>query len=385
MHASAARALGNDTVFINGRAFVGYDSNVFRIADGLTLPESLGGPDKSDMYYGLGAGIRLDLPVSRQRYRANAYVNKTWYNRFTGLDYTGYGGRVGWDWRAGNDWHGQLGAGMRQSQQTLTDQLGFTIPRLLKSYDALATARYALTPRWELQAGAAGYWARYNEEVFRSGDFESTTWDLGAAYRTPRGNSTGFRLRYEEGRWPNRGGITLTELGGQYQQFTLSTVLDWRLTGRSRLYGDVGYTWRTREEAQQGDFNGVSGRLNYDYSLSGKTTLRASIYQIRGPTDADFATYVRTTGTVLSAIHQLTGKVELRGSVAYSEADYVGEAQVAGQTREFEYWTISVNGVYRVTRTINLSGGLSYYSRDSNLPFGDYSGYTANLNLGAEF
>jgi hypothetical protein len=71
--------------------------------------------------------------------------------------------------------------------------------------------------------------------------------------------------------------------------------------------------------------------------------------------------------------------------VSYYEVDYLGEAQVAGQTREFEYLTIGVNGGYQITRTIMLRGGLSYYWRDSNLPFGDYRGYTANLNLGAEF
>jgi hypothetical protein len=39
---------------------------------------------------------------------------------------------------------------MDQTRQTVTDQLGFAIPRLLRTYNALANVRYALTPRWEL-------------------------------------------------------------------------------------------------------------------------------------------------------------------------------------------------------------------------------------------
>jgi hypothetical protein len=274
---------------------------------------------------------------------------------------------------------------MRQTQQTLTDQLGFTVPRLLRTYDGLATARYALTPRWELYGGVRALSNRYNDQVFSSGDFESSAWDIGADYRTPRGNSTGARFRYEEGRWPNRSGVTAAQLGAKFEQYTLSAVLNWQLSGRSRLYGDIGYTWHARQEAQQGDFNGVSGRLNYDYLLSGRTTLRASVYQIRGPTDADFATYIRTTGITLSSIYQMTGKMELQGSVAYSEVDYLGEALVAGEAREFTYWTIGVNGVYRITRTVNLNSGLSYYWRESSLPLGDYQGFTANLSVRAEF
>ena len=379
-------ALGNDTVFVRGNAVIGYDSNVFRISDELTLPTSLGGPSKDDTYYGLGVGLRLDLPVSRQRFRADASATKYWYSRFQDLDYTGYGARGTWDWRVGNDWHGQIGGGMRQTRQTATDALGFTVPRLLRTYNALANARYALTPRWELQAGGSAYQARYDNDIFRANDFESSAWDLGASYRTPRGNSTGARLRYERGRWPNRSGDVAARLGGEYDQFTLSAVLDWRLTGRSRLYGDVGYTQRSRENAQQGDFSGPSGRLTYEYSLSGKTTLRGSIYQTRGPTDADFATYVRTTGLDLSATHQLTGKIGLGGSLGYSEAEYLGEARNTGQAvREFQYWNIGVNGVYQITRTVYLNAAVTYYWRTSDLEFGDYEALVGSLVIGSEF
>ena len=382
VHAPAALPLGNDTVFLRGTAFVGYDSNVFRVAEGVTLPAIEGG----DTYYGLGAGIRLDLPISRQRVTANAYFDKYWYRRFQQLDYNGYGGNATWHWRAGNDWYGQIGGGMNQSRQYSTDPLvpQVTIPRLLRTYNALANVRYALTPRWEVQAGVSAYSSSYSNDS--SGDFQSSTLDFGAVYRSPRGNSTGFRLRYQQGRWPNRSAVTADELGAEYQQYTLSAVLDWRLSGRSRLYGDIGYTMRSRQDVQQGDFNGLSGHLTYDYSLSGRTTLRTTIYQVRGPTDVDFATYSRTTGVTFGPVYQLTGKIELRGSLAYSEVEYLGEARTAGAPAPaFQYWTIGANGVYQITRTVSLNGGLSYYWRTSSQPFGDYQGFTANLGVGAEF
>jgi len=59
----------------------------------LELPPAFGGPDKSDTYFGLGAGIRMDLPVSRQRFRLDASAMKYFYQRLTDLDYTGYGAR----------------------------------------------------------------------------------------------------------------------------------------------------------------------------------------------------------------------------------------------------------------------------------------------------
>jgi exopolysaccharide biosynthesis operon protein EpsL len=386
VHAPDALALGNDTVFLRGSALVGYDSNVFRISEDLELPPALGGPQKSGTFYGLGAGIRFDLPVSRQRLRFDASATNYFYQHFENLDYTGYAARGTWDWRVGNRWYGQLGAGTRQTRQVATDALGFTFPRLQTGYDALANARYALTPRWELQAGASYYTSTYADERFAQDEFESSAFDIGASYRTPRGNSTGARLRYERGRWPNRSAATAALFGGEYDQYTLSAVFDWQLTGRSKLHGDIGYTVRQRDEAQQGDFDGPSGRLTYLYSLTGRTTLRGSIYETRGPTDTDMGTYVRTRGLAFSTIYQATGKIGLQGDLGYSQATYLGDALTpSAERREYEYWFIGLAGLYQATRTLTFNANLRYDWRTANVPFGDYEAATASIGAGLEF
>ena len=381
-----ALALGNDTVFLRGSALVGYDSNVFRISDDPALPPSLRSRQKSDTFYGLGAGIRLDLPVSRQRFRLDASATNYFYQHFDDLDYTGYGARGTWDWRAGNRWYGQVGGGARQFRQIATDALGRTFPRLVTVYDALANARHALTPRWELQAGGSYYSSNYDAPQFAVDDFKSSAFDIGASYRTPRGNSTGVRLRYERGRWPNRTAGTAALFGREYDQYTLSAVLDWQFTGRSRLHGDVGYTARQREEAQQGDFDGPSGRLTYLYSLTGKTTLRGSIYETRGPTDTDIGTYVRTRGVTFSTIYQVTGKTGLQGDLGYSRVTYLGEALNPGaEQREYEYWFVGLSGLYQATRTLSFNANVRYDWRTANVPFGDYEAATASIGAGLEF
>ena len=384
--APTAFALGNDTVFLSGNALIGYNSNPFLIADGLTVPDQLGGPQKSDIYYGLGAGIRLDLPVGRQRFRANANATEYWYQHFNSLDYTGYGARASWDWVAGNKWSGLLTAGTSQTRQAFTDQQGFAIPQLITYYDASGSAQYALTPRWSLIT-AVGYNAsKYNNDALRGNDFEVARFDLGASYRTPQGNSTGGRLRYEQGRWPNRTGIAAASFGQDYTQYTVSAVLDWHFSGQSRLYGDVGYTFRARDQAAIGDFDGPSGRLNYDYYFSGKTTLQASIYEIRGPTENTFSTYVRTRGVTLGSIYQATGKTSLTAQAGFSQVTYLGQPLTATtQQQQYDYWTVGLQALYRATRVVSLNAAVGYQWRTSPLLFGDYEVLTASLGIGAEF
>jgi hypothetical protein len=119
--------------------------------------------------------------------------------------------------------------------------------------------------------------------------------------------------------------------------------------------------------------SGPSGTLTFDYSLTGKSSLRTTIYQTLGPTELYFSTYVRTTGVTFSPTYQLTGKIGLSGTLAWYEQSYPGQQAVPGQpTPEFQYWNIGVNGVYQITRIVQLNGSIGYYWRTSNLQFGDY-------------
>jgi exopolysaccharide biosynthesis operon protein EpsL len=381
-----AFALGNDTVFLSANAGVAYDSNVFRIAEGVN-PPGRDSSNKSDVIYGIGAGVRFDLPVSRQRFRGDASATKYMYSRFDELDYTGYTLGGIWDWRAGSKWHGSARAGLTQTRQKYSEQVGFFIPSLLKSFDAGLDARYVLTPSWELQAGASTSRTRFSEQFLQIDDFDLTSLSVGASYRTKAGNSTGGRLLYEQGEWPNRPPAPIVPFGNEYSQYTLSAVMDWQLTGKSQLSGDIGYTAQDRQEGAVGEsVNGLSGHLTYNYSLTGKSTVAASLYQTRGPYEDLTATYIKTTGIDLAYINQLTAKTVARANATFSKLDYLGESVLPGTTeRKDELASLGVSVTYQATRTMSLSSGVRYDQRRSNVQFGDYNVYYVYLNGRIEF
>jgi hypothetical protein len=368
-------------VFLRGNASVNYDSNIFHIANGLELPAALGGPEQSDIWYGLGAGVRMNLPVSRQQLRLDASATRYWYTRFGQLDYTGYALTGAWDWRAGNDWYGTLSAGISQALTTSSPSIGFYIPSLYKSYNALIDVHNALTPRWDLQASASVALTRYNEEVQQVNNFNTSTYDLAARYTSPAENVTGVRLRFESGVSPNQPPAPVSSFSNNFDQYTLSALLDWHLTGHSRLYGDVGYTVRS----QGGNFNGLSGRLTYEYIPTSKTVLSASIYEIRGPINDFQATYVRTVGVAFSATYQLTAKIALRADLGASQVDYLGSTESAALQRKDKLNTVGVGASYQATRTLYFSAGVRSQPRSSNIPLGSYYDNVAYLGGTIEF
>jgi exopolysaccharide biosynthesis operon protein EpsL len=390
LSAPAAKALYSDKLFLSANASVNYDSNVLRFADGFPSPGSFRGLSRGDIFYGYGLGLRLDVPVSRQRFRADIGFTEYRYDTYSLLDYTGFNGRGTWDWRVGTDWYGQVTLGARQARQTISTQIGFFIPLLYRAYDENVTVRYALTPRWELQGGVAGYQVRYNEDVARGGDFDSRTVDAGAAYKAPSGNSTGFRLRWEYGEWINRVPAQSPTFGTSYDQYTASAVVDWGASGHLRLYGDLGYTVRQRDFGTAGDFNGVSGNLLVDWRATGKLFVRTRVYQTRGPFESPIANYTRQTGVDLLPSYQLTGKMVLQGTFTYRVVDYLGLSQPGfappgGGTRQDKLTTLGIGLNYRASRTATLSASVSEQARDSNVPFANFKATLVFLQGQIEF
>ena len=384
-----ALALDGDRVLLRGTASATYNSNVFSISDQLSpgvVNRVTGGRGESDLIWGIGAGIGLNLPVSRQRFRVDASATQYYYSTFDELNYTGYGLRAAWDWVAGERWHGTASVGAQQSRQGYSSGLIAQIPRLQKYYDALFDGRYDLTPSWELQAAASASQTKFDAQIFQNDDFNYQSGTLGARYRSPRGNVTGAQLRYEQGQWPNRPPAPISSFNNEYSQYTLSAVLDWLVSGQSRLFGNVGYTFRFQDITTGESFDGPSGRLTYEYAFTGKSTASASVYQTLGPVQDNNATYIRTTGVDFAYLYQATGKVGLRASASFYHQDYLGATPVPGiQQRRDDFTVLGLTASWQATRTLSVVASAAYNSRTSNFAFGDYDQYILSLSGTIQF
>jgi hypothetical protein len=381
----AAHAMGNDSAFLRAAAGLVYDSNVLGVSS--EIPESAiaglpGSRERGSWIMEYGAGVRVDLPLSRQRLKLDASVTRSDYAEFPELDYTGYAASGDWQWGIGRDWFGQITADVVQSRQANASGRAFSLPLLVKRYDGLADVHYRLTPRWELGGALGGSFVRYDAEEFAAGDTDLTMQSVEAMYRSPAGNATGVRLTFEQGNWPN----APTTGGDGYGQYTLAAVLDWGVTGRTQLSGDIGYTSSTRSGAAGGSTGGVSGRLSLRYSIGAKTQAEAALYQLFGPLQDPDATYVRTRGMDLGASYLATARTSIAIHATWKTIEYLGAATAPlSEQREDEYRVLGFDAAYRATRTLSLRAGGQYEQRDSNLPLTAYDVYTIYLRGQVEF
>lgn len=368
-----AFAMGNDSVFLRAQASAQYDSNVFRVSDDARGAFATRGGGKSDVILGVGAGLRCDLPVSRQRFSLDAAVTQYTYNEFSNLDYTGFALSGQWNWQVGSRWSGRVAGGVREDRQSYSSAVGGFEPSLLRSSDLALGADYALTPRWTIESQAALYRYAYDTAALQADDFETDSVALGVRYKSPLGNGTGLRFREERGRWPNRAAFPAATFDNAYTQRTLSLVVDWGAGGRSRLSGEAGYTWRSQDGPADDRFTGPSGRINLDYALSGKSALRASVYQTRGVVEDRTATYSRATGIDLNYSYAMTAKIVTRLSYSHRTLAYEGSTVLVNALdRRDTLNTVEASLRYAFSRTLSVEAGAQFETRDSNVPLGDY-------------
>lgn len=372
--AGNALALGSDTVFIYGYAGALYDTNIFRLSGQLD--------PQDDTLYNYGVGVSADVPYGRQRFQGSFNVYNYHYERFDEFDYVGGNARLNWAWRAGNDAFGDLGWRRGRTLQNFSS-LGAPLKNIIDTQSVTFAPRYALDSRWELQGGISYSTSENGLPQSQINDFKQTNVEGGARYVSPSNNSTGLKVGYVDGRFPNRVVVAGSTLDSAFQQWTGTAFVDWGVTGASRLQGGVGYVRRDHPNLSERNFQGFTANLTWNWTPTGKTVVKGIFRRDIGGVEDLEATYARTYTVAIQPSYQLTAKIKLRANAQYQDYEYFGNtgfSTIFIEGRQDKVRLFSVGATYDVARYFSLFLDLSHGSRTSNIQFGDYEFNQISLN-----
>ncbi len=354
------------------------DSNPFRLSDTANTQATLGTTEKSDTVVRAGVGLKADLPVSRQRLLFDLRGEQNDYRRFDLLDHFAYRGSGTWRWQAGNQWSGEIGASKRRFLANLAE-LQRPIKDLVTEDRAFAGAGFLVTPRWKVRGMLD--WTKWDhgEPTRQTLDARVVGGTIGLDYVTPPGNFVGGQVRYSEGDYPNRQLVAGNLVSNQYQEVESSAVLHWVVTGKSTFDARLGYTSRRHDEVPQRDFDGATGRLNYDWFIAAKTLLNFSVWrELRSAEDIS-ASYVVSKGWGLGPAWAPTSKLVFQAKYLREDRDYRGDPNFVASgapPRDDTFRGVSLTAGYAPRRNLQFSLGAERGQRESNIVGVDYD-YTA--------
>jgi hypothetical protein len=151
--ASPAAYDSTDFVQIQVIATRVHDNNLFRLPDTSVSPPGSGidPANTADTTRILGAGLKFDKVVGRQRLIADLNLNQSAYEKNTNLDYLGGEGRLAWLWHAGTDWSGEAGYRKTRNLGGFAD-FRQNVQDLIDTDTASLAGGYQFHPRWRIAA-----------------------------------------------------------------------------------------------------------------------------------------------------------------------------------------------------------------------------------------
>lgn len=378
--ASDAAALWEDKLEVFVAETVAVEDNVFRISDNANSTAVLGSSDKGDTITTTSAGFNLDVPMSRQRFLANTRWSKLQYDRFSDLDSVDRDARLLWMWQLGNDWNGQLGYTETKALASFTNFQG-RLADPVTTKRAYGNATYMLTPSWQLQAGLADQTQRHNHELRQDNDIDILASDLTVNYISAAQNRIGLAVRQEDGRYPNP--QIGSGLENDYEQRSVGAVMDWTLTGKSRVIARADRVNRDFDQLSQRNYEGTTFNAAYEWKATSKLKLNAAARRDISTTEDVQTSFVLVKGVRLHPTFDFSEKIRLSAIADYSIREYLGDpglvpSALVGRRDHVRVFSGMLS--YRPIEALTLLFSMQHESRSSNIPFIDYDANIASVS-----
>lgn len=372
--ATPARALWDDALTLFAEEKVTRDDNVFRISSDLDPAAAISSVSKADTYRTLSLGLKLDLPVSLQRFQLDYTHHEDRYGRFTDLDFAGHDARAVWLWQLRSDAAGQLGYEESVAPASFAN-IQARAPDHFRLRRAFFNGTVLATPRWRVRGALAGLEQTSSDPARRISDVRIVDANLALSYVTPADNSLGIGLRSEEGRLPNQEFAPGSLFANAYRQHGVGLVGEWSITGVSRLSARADRLRRHYDQVPQRDFDGNTFRIQYDWMPTGKLALAAVAQKDISANEDIRSSFVLLKGFTLRLTLKATEMIEVSGTLEHGIRDYLGDPGLVlgvAPARSDRARSASLILSYRPARSVTLQAGALHETRTSNVQFADY-------------
>lgn len=372
---------------------LGYESNLYRIADEQPLSPDLSRSDTLSITSLIGG---VDQRIGRQRVygsmnlRANRFANnKTLDNESYGLD-------LALDWETLERLSGTLRVAADQALNQFNNLNGIngqveTQKNIANTELIDAKFRLGRQTKLAFEAGLGYRQRSYSAANYLGDEFKETTGSLGVRYRPSTLLEMGASIRQAVADYPyyRRTGIDTYQADTLTRQYVDLTG-NWVPSGLSRLAVRVSPTRITYENNSASDFSGLTGSADWYWQASGKTQLQTTLSRDAGQSSdaVNLGIYgpgVNDTSQVTTALrvradHELTGKLSVYASLAYARRllteTVVASPQLTLSTQEGNdnTTTATLGARWAVTRSGQLGCDVHNERRGSS-----------NLNLSTPF
>jgi hypothetical protein len=357
----------------------GHESNMRRLSDAAQLEP---GARRSDSVSTTSLLAGLDQPIGRQRLHADLALRSTVYASNEAFNNQNYALRLGVDWATINRLSGNLSANAGRSLSSFNLQsIGSLREKNFEDTRSLdASANMGLVTQYSLFAtlGHREVDNTLQQDAVQARNFRQDSGSLGLRWQPSSGLAVGAALRSTQGRYPKWRALGPTPSDGyaadRFKRQDLDLTAQWVPSGLSTLDLRLSSGNTTYDLAQQRDFKGVTGSLNWAWQPTGKLRISTQLTRDTGqdsyatrrfdPRTNTFAAatadYSRVNDSLrVAADWAVTSKISVNSSLGFTERELVRSLPVglgtSNDTGNESVRSLSLGARWAPTRAIQLS------------------------------
>ncbi|RRS05175.1 hypothetical protein EIP75_06310 [Aquabacterium soli] len=383
-----------------------YDSNILRNNDN----------KYRDLVSATGVQLGFAKQYGRQTYKASGTVVATRYKNSDFYNNDGYNLALGFSSQIASNWLVDIDHNRVRQLQSFQDQGLNRYKEPVESQDTKIFVQYGLYSRWSLNADVNQ--SKINYKVLRSNDRSSQGAKAGVRYSPTDLLYFDLGYRKTKSELPNykvirnSGGGQISEaVGEDVQRQDLEFSTRWTVTGYSSLDARLAWTQEHYDTDRLRNFNGITGRLGWNYTPSGKMSYTVAIdrdtnnsggntslsYNI-APDLSGFTGNIgfnsqrrATTGLLVRATYGLTSKISVTATGVYrrieEESESISTEINGGEVNSANnrglngsYRSVNIGVGYQLFRSTRVGCSWETYARSASLFSRDFSGDSVNCN-----
>lgn len=379
--AEPAFALDDDVFGVSLFADDRYDSNLYRLPDGV---QPFGNSRRSATTRTYGVGLDLNKTYGLQNFSISGNVTKAQYSPYDFLDATSRVINASWRWTLTPSLTGTLSVVRSQTPNNFSDTGVITRTNLRKVEDRTFSVDYrpgaAIHPRLSVLQDED----RSQQQTFNRQNARSTSLEGGLVYDFRSGNEAEIYFRRGRGNYINVDANPVIQQDSQFNEHETGLAAHYRSSGFSSFDGRLGYLSRDNRDFSSRNFGGLDGQLTYTYAATGKTQFQIVASRSLGGTQDLASSYSQDTTVSFNPIWSATSKITVRPGFSLTRRTFQGAIVPVAENLKMTMRDLSLQVDWNIYRTLTVSVAATKENRSSNnalFQFSDHGGLV-RVNVG---
>lgn len=362
-----------------------YDSNLFRLPDGVTPSSTSGNSQRSDIINTTSAVFSLDKEYSLQAFHADYRITSNKYQNFNFLDYDAKAYNLAWYWSLSPEFTGTLSKTQNQSLITFEDNRSLT-QVILTTENNNIDFDYSPHNIWHVIGGYSEKSSKNSQTFLEQASNKTKNIEGGLKYVFGSQSFISLVFRDTTGEYLGQAidFVNLRDNGFNRQDEIIKGI--WVLSGKSNINFQLANADYKSNNFAARDFSGLYGSVAYEWDILPKTTLVFNLRRSLEPYITATSSYANTDSLGLAPVWNISSKLILKSNLDISKRDFLGLLpSYTGDPRSDKTIRYGMNLSWTPRSYISTTFGLQHQERDSNFNNFDYSDNTMSLSAQLDF